>query len=260
MNIIVAMRQLADLVEELEVDSSGTDIDREFLKFVSNEWDEAALEEALCLKEAYGGTVTVVGIEEVDFHQTLHAALAKGADRAVELTGDFEGWIPTRQRAAALAWFIRECDFDLVLTGVQAADDLNGQLAGAIGAMLGVAHASVVTNISVEGSEAHITQELGGGVTSVSRARLPLVLGVQSARQAPRYVPISRIRQVMAEATIEKVPVTGESFGNTPQVLRLYAPEASGTATMLEGKPKEVAHAIYDVLVAKGVAGSRKGN
>src|SRR5712691_1608085 len=103
MRIVVAVKQVPDLVEELELDSDGTDVDREFLKFVTSEWDEQALEEALLVKEATGAEVVVVGFDDPDVDMTLYTALAKGADRAVKLTGLPEGGIDSHTRATVLA-------------------------------------------------------------------------------------------------------------------------------------------------------------
>ena len=256
MKIIVAMRQIADLVEELEVDGSGTDIDREFIKFVSNEWDEAALEEALCLKEAYGGEITVVGLDEVDFDQSLYGALAKGADRAVKFTGDFESWTSTKKRAGIIASWLKDEEFDLLLTGVQAADDLDGQLAGVLAAHLGVAHAAVVVGVESDGSKIKITQEVGGGVTITTLADTPIVLGIQAARQAPRYVPISRIKAAMTSGGIKEISAQEETSIKGPKVLRLFAPVSQSHATMLTGKPAEVAQQIVDLIRSKGLINS----
>jgi len=49
MDIVVPMQQTVDLVEELELNDDGTDVEREYLKFVANEWDEQALEYDLLL-------------------------------------------------------------------------------------------------------------------------------------------------------------------------------------------------------------------
>lgn len=254
MHIVVAMRQLADLVEELEVDGEGTDIDRDFVKFVSNEWDEAALEEALTIKDESAATITVVALDEPDVDQTLYAALAKGADRAVKLTGnDPFGWIRTRERAQRLASFIAQESFDLVLTGVQAADDLDGQLAGVLGSLLDVPHAAVVVGVEATGSSLRISQELGGGLVGVSDLQLPAVLGIQAARQAPRYASITRIRQAMQTQKIEEQEATLDSPVTQVKVRRLYPPEKQGSATMLNGSTKDVAAEIVAILRSKGL-------
>ena len=99
MNIVVPIKLVPDLVEELEIDDSGTDIDRDFLTYKINEFDDHALEEALQLKEAHGGTVTVVALEREETDKALYTALAKGADRAIKITGVDEA-ASTRTRCA----------------------------------------------------------------------------------------------------------------------------------------------------------------
>jgi electron transfer flavoprotein beta subunit len=137
MRIVVPVKCVPDLVEELELNDDETDVDREFLKFVISEWDDQALEEALLVKEATGGEVVVVGLGDPDVELSLSTALAKGADRAVNLTGLGEGWVDSHTRAAVLAEWLRNEDVDLVMAGVQAVDDLDGQLPALLGSMLG---------------------------------------------------------------------------------------------------------------------------
>lgn len=252
MKLIVAMRQLPDLVEELELDGSGTDIDREFVKFVSNEWDEQALEEALLLKEATGAEVCVVALDEPDVDATLYTALAKGADRAVKLTGVHEGWLSTHERAAMLSVWLAEQSYDLVLTGVQAADDLDGQLAAILGARLELPHAAVVVGVDAKDGVAMISQELGGGTAVEEEIRLPAVLGVQTARQPPRYAPITRVRQAMSAGRLETVPAA-VTAGGRPGLRRLFPPQRSGRAEMLEGGAGDVADRIIGILRSKGL-------
>ena len=151
MRIVVPVKCVPDLVEELELNDDETDVDREFLKFVISEWDDQALEEALLVKEATGGEVVMVGFGDPDVELSLYTALAKGADRAVNLTGLGEGWVDSHTRAAVLGeWLGGEGGVDLVMAGVQAVDDLDGQLPALLGPMLGWPHVAVV--IGVEAS------------------------------------------------------------------------------------------------------------
>jgi electron transfer flavoprotein beta subunit len=84
-----------DLAEELEIDSEGTDLDRDSLSYRINEFCDHALEEALQLKQAHGGKVTVLALERDETDKVLFTALAKGADRAIKVTGLDEA-APTR--------------------------------------------------------------------------------------------------------------------------------------------------------------------
>lgn len=253
MRIVVPVKQVPDLVEELELAPDGTDIDREFLKFVVNEFDDQALEQALLLKAETGGELVVVGLDEPEIDQTLYGALAKGADRAVKLTGAGEGWIPSRTRASVLAAWLREQQFDLVLTGVQAADDLDGQLPPLLGSFLELPHASVVIGVEASDGAVRVTQDMSGGKTSVLELRLPAVLGVQTAAQPPRYVPISKIRQTMQESEIEEA-AAGAPAPAGLTVRRLSAPERAASAEMLEGSADQVADRIVELIRERGLA------
>ena len=82
MKIIVLLKMVPDVVEELEVAADGQTLDTEFLRLIANELDNHALEEALLLKEKYSGTVTVVALDAPEVDDALFTALAKGADQA----------------------------------------------------------------------------------------------------------------------------------------------------------------------------------
>ena len=83
MNILVLMKMVPDVVEELEVSSDGKALDTEFLRLILSESDDHAMEEALLLKERHGGSVTVLAVDAPEVDDALFTALAKGADRAI---------------------------------------------------------------------------------------------------------------------------------------------------------------------------------
>jgi electron transfer flavoprotein beta subunit len=253
MNIVVPLKQTVDLVEELELNDDGTDIEREYLTFKLNEWDEQALEEALLLKDGAGASVTVVALDETDVDQSLYAALAKGADKAVKLTGDFEGGVSSHERAAILAEWLSSQSYDLVLIGVQTPEDLDGQTGVILAGTLGVPHASVVIGVEPAGDGIKVSQEFGAGVVHELSLSGPAVIGVQAARQAPRYVPISRIRAAMQEGGVEEQEAPGGGTESGLKVRRMYAPESSSHAEMLEGDADAVAARVVEIIRERGV-------
>ena len=253
MDIVVPMQQTVDLVEELELNDEGTDVEREYLKFVANEWDEQALEEALLLKDAAGGTVTVVGIDETDVDGTLYSALAKGADRAVKLTGDFASGVSSHHRAAILAAWLGEQSFDLVLVGVQSPEDLDGQTGVILANLIDVAHVSVAIGVEPHDGGVKVSQEFGGGVVQQLALSGRAVVGIQAAREAPRYVSISRVRQAMQEATLEEAAAADVDAATGTTVRRLYAPESTSHAEMLEGDADAVAARIMEIVRERGL-------
>ena len=90
MNIVVPIKFVPDLVEELTIDDSGTALDTAWLRMILNEFDDHAIEQAILLKEAGAGSVTVVAPDTEGVDDALFAAAAKGADRLIKLTGNFE--------------------------------------------------------------------------------------------------------------------------------------------------------------------------
>ena len=253
MHIVVAGKLVPDLVEDLEVDAAGKELDRQFLKMVLNEFDEHALEEALLLKEAHGAQVTVLAPDVEGVDDALYTALAKGADRAVKLVGLGEA-PSSRQVAAALASVLPSLAFDLVLTGVQAADDLDGQVGMLLAGYLGLPHVGVVTGVELdpERNRARVRKEYPGGWLAELEVQLPAVLGIQAARQPPRYVPVSKVRQAMKERTVEGLEVDPGAVPGL-SVRRLFKPETAGGAELLDGAPEEVAARLADILAQRGL-------
>jgi electron transfer flavoprotein beta subunit len=253
MNIAVLMKQVPDLAEDLEIAYSGTELDREYMEYVTNEFDEYALEEALQLKEATGGTVTAIALGTDDVDDVLYTAVAKGADAAVRV-GDFEDGAPPSSHAAAqlLAAVLKDRSFDLVLTGVQAIDDLDGWVGPLVASHLGLPHVSVVTHIEPADGGVTVGQEYSGGIMAEFDVSFPAILGVQASRVVPRYAPVSKVRQAMQSTDIEEV-VGEATSGSGVTVRRLSLPEASGHAEMIQGGAKEVAERLATILKERGL-------
>ena len=255
MEIVVPIKMVPDLVEELEIDASGRTLDRQFLKLRMNEFDEHALEEALLVKGQSGGRVTVIALDGPEVDEALFTCLAKGADRAVKITGEFGEEVASHRAAAVLAGVLGGLPCDLVLTGVQAADDRDGQVGVLLAAALDLPHVSVVSAVEPlpGGTSVLARQEYTGGVMAELEVDLPAVLGIQAARETPRYAPVARVRQAMKTAKLEQVaaPAVGVDAGSI--VRRLAKPESTGGAEMLEGSPEEITDRLVAILADRGL-------
>ncbi|MHB8687756.1 MAG: electron transfer flavoprotein subunit beta/FixA family protein [Candidatus Dormibacteraceae bacterium] len=252
MHIAVVLKQVPDLVEELEIDSGGKDIDRSFVKMKLNEFDDHALEQAVLLKESGGARITAIAIAAEGIDQVLYAAKARGADAAVKVDagGDL---LDSRRASAAIAQALKPLECDLVLTGVQAADDLFGQAAPYLAAALGWPHVSVVSGVEIAGAMVRVHQEYSGGQTASMEVDLPAVLGVQAAPQPPRYVPVSKLRQAMASGALETVSGAPGAATSGVTVTALAKPETGRGAEMLAGGAAEVAERIAALLGERGL-------
>jgi len=254
MNIVVAIKQIPSTADELELNDDQTNLDFDELDFVINEFDEQAVEQGVLVKEAGEGTVTVIGvdlIEELDGQ--LHTALAKGADKVAKIVGDFDGGMSSHSHARLLADAIKGMSPDVVFTGVQAADDLDGQIGPMLAAYLDMPYVGVVANVQASGSGLKITKEYSGGVMAEFEASPPVVIGVQAAASPPRYAPVSKIRQMAQSATIEEIE-TGDVAEESGLTIRKMAkPVSTGHAEMLEGDAEAVAGKIIEIIKERGL-------
>lgn len=254
MNIAVVIRQVPDLIEPLEVDAAGTSLDLGSASFLVNESDDHALEQAILLKEAGGGTVTVVALDCGDVDNTLYAAAAKGADRIVKIA--LEGDPPSAQNAAVmLAEAVKPLGADLVLVGVQAHNELEGVLAPLLAAGLGLPYVGVIRGVKAGAEPGTISacKEFPGAVMARLTVKLPAVLGILGADQPPRYVPVSRIRAAMKSTQFDEQGAAAADVEPLVVVRRLAPPAPAARAEMLTGSEAEVAARIAAILAEKGL-------
>lgn len=256
MHTVVVVKQVPDPAEGLEIDPSGAGLDDSFLAFRLSEFDEHAVEQAVLLKEASGGTVTVVALDAGEPDESLYTCAAKGADRLIKVASSAATGAGNQAVCDLLAPVIVELKPDLVLTGVQAIDDLDGPLAPRLAMALGLPWVTVVTGVRADGAVATVQKEYAGGVVAELAVDLPAVLGIQAAVEPPRYVAISRVRQAMKNSVIEELTAaTVASGAGGPQVTlrRMYLADTGSRAEMIEGDPEAVAERICAILAANGL-------
>jgi len=259
MRIIVLLKMVPDVVEELELAADGKALNTEFLRMIANELDNHALEEALLLKEKYSGTVTVVALGAPEVDDALFTALAKGADRALKINHE-DATLGTRASAYCLAHALTTVPgllpADLILTGAQANDDLDGLTAPLLAHLLQLPQVGIVTQVAVDTAAgvATVVREFPGGVRGEYEVGLPAVLGIQAAEKPPRYVPVAKVRAAMKSRTIELVqtPPATERVSSL-QVEELAKPQVAEHAQMLQGSPEEIAEQLCEILAAHGL-------
>lgn len=252
--IVVISRLVPDLVEELEIAPNGKALDLAWLRLIINEFDNHAIEQAVLLKEKIGANVTVISLEAEGVEDMLFTTAAKGADRLIKLTGLDEEAKPTNQSLAqSLAELLKEINPDLILTGVQAHDDLTGDLGPQIAEFLDLPYVGYISGVSVDGPLAKTFKEYPGGLLAEMEISLPAVLGIQASEQPPRYVAISKVRQMMSTASIEELTIGDLDVEGDFVIDRMYLPEATEKAEMLEGSEEEIAAQLTSILQDLGL-------
>jgi len=162
--IVVIARLVPDLVEELEIAPSGTTLDLAWLRLIINEFDNHAIEQAIIIKERSGATVTVISPEAEGVEDMLFTTAAKGADRLIKLTGIGEEKPTNYSLALKLAEMIKEINPDLVLNGVQAHDDITGDLAPQLADLLDMPYVGYISGVSLGEGKAKAFKEYPGGI------------------------------------------------------------------------------------------------
>jgi electron transfer flavoprotein beta subunit len=254
MKIIVPIKPVPDPLGDLPLDAGGQDIDHASIQYVLNEFDEHALEEAILTKEAISGEVTVVALETTkDTNGILQTALAKGADQAVKITGDLAPATSSQSHSRLFAEAIRGLPYDLIVTGVQSANDLDGQLGPLLAAQLGIPYIGTVIGIEGKNAKFILYKEFAGGVIGAFEANGPVVVGVQTAHEPPRYVAFSKLRAARAKP-IREIAAGSVADETLFAVRRMQKPENGRYAVMWQAeKPDEIADQIVRLLREKGI-------
>jgi len=251
--IVVIARLVPDLVEELEIAPSGTALDLSWLRVIINEFDNHAIEQAIILKERSGAAVTIISPEAEGVEDMLFTTVAKGADRLIKFTGIGEEKPTNLSLAQSLASMIKEIKPDLVLSGVQAHDDITGDLAPQLAELLDMPYVGYISGVSLDGGKAKAYKEYPGGILAEMEISLPAVLGIQSSEEPPRYVAISKVRQMMNSSSIEEIQSSELETESGVVIKRMYLPGAAERAEMLEGDEEEVAAKVTTILQDLGL-------
>jgi electron transfer flavoprotein beta subunit len=210
MNIVVLVKQVPDTYSERRLRGDGA-LDRDASDAVLDEINERAVEEALQLKEAHGGsdvTVTVLSMGPDRATEAIRKALSMGADAAVHLTDEGLAGSDAVGTARALAGAIGTVgEVDLVLAGNEASDGRSAAVPAMVAEVLGLPALTHARQVTVEGGSVTVRRETDDGVVTLS-AELPAVVSVNEKINEPRY---PSFKGIMAA---KKKPVTTLSLAD----------------------------------------------
>lgn len=261
MRVLVGVTESTTLAEDFSIE--GTSIPAEYHEYTLNEWDDYALEAAVQLEEAgIADEVVTVTIGPPRAEETIRKALAKGADRAIRIWDDdlaAASLLDVAAKATILAAVVESESPDLVLTGVQAADDAFGGTGVALAEAVEYGWAAVVNALSVnpESETVSVHRELEGGVEELSDVELPAVLTIQTGINEPRYASLRGIRQAQLTEidtrTLADLELTFANCASSLQLTELAEPTSEGEPNLLEGSPAEQADELAAILAENGV-------
>ncbi|MBI4540655.1 MAG: electron transfer flavoprotein subunit beta/FixA family protein [Gemmatimonadetes bacterium] len=205
MNCIVCIKRVPDTEARIRIGEDGRGIDPGGVKFIMSPYDEFAVEAALQTRETAGvGEVTVVAVGDASSGETLRAALAMGADRAMLLKAPAS--MDGLATAKVLARALEGQEAALVLFGVKAVDDDQQQVGAMVATLLGRPCATAVAGFEVKGDAVVCDREVEGGI-EVVELRLPAVVTITKGRYEPRYASLKGImaakRKPLEERDVE---------------------------------------------------------
>ncbi|HEX6926240.1 MAG TPA: electron transfer flavoprotein subunit beta/FixA family protein [Longimicrobiaceae bacterium] len=221
MKIVVCVKRVPDTEARIRIAGDGRSADPAGVKFITNPYDEFAVEAALRLREAAGeGEVVALTVGGPEAAETLRAVLAMGADRAVLLRA--EGAPEGNAVAEAIAAELREQSFDVALFGMKAIDDDLQAVGAMVGERLQLPTATSVTEFRVEGSRVTADREVEGGI-EVVELQTPCVLTITKGPYEPRYASLKGIMAAKKKPLEEKEAATGEARSRVESLS--YPPE-----------------------------------
>jgi electron transfer flavoprotein beta subunit len=231
MNIVVLIKQVPDTWSERRLADSDHTLDRASADAVLDEINERAVEEALKIKEAGQGEITVITMGPPRATDAIRKALSMGADRAVHLCDDGLHGSCAVTTAKALAKVIGTLgEVDLIIAGNEATDGTIGAIPAMVADVLGLPELTHARKVTIEGRTVTVERETVDGVT-VLQAELPAVVSVNEKINEPRY---PSFKGIMAA---KKKPVSTLSMAEAG----LAASDvglASATSTVIESTPR----------------------
>ena len=257
MNIIVCLKQVPDTETQIKVGSDGKSIATDDIKWVMNPYDEYGVEEALRIKEKFGGEVTIVGLGPKRVTESIRTALAMGADKGILISDEALEGSDSLAVAKALAAAIKELDYDLIFSGQRGVDDDMGVVGANIAELLDIPQLSVIDKVEVaeDGKSVKVNRPIEGSIL-VIESPLPALITAQKGLNEPRYASLPGImkakKKPFDEKTLSDLGLDAAEFGEGARkvkVLEITPPPAREAGKIVEGEtPQEKAAGLAKLL------------
>lgn len=257
MNIIVCLKQVPDTETQIKVGSDEKSIVTDDIKWVMNPYDEYGVEEALRIKEKFGGEVTIVGLGPKRVTESIRTALAMGADKGMLISDEALEGSDSLAVAKALAAAIKELDYDLLFSGQRGVDDDMGVVGANIAELLDIPQLSVIDKVEVaeDGKSVKVNRPIEGS-TLVIESPLPVLITTQKGLNEPRYASLPGImkakKKPFDEKTLSDLGLDAAEFGEGARkvkVLEIKPPPAREAGKIVEGEtPQEKAAELAKLL------------
>ena len=256
MNVIVCMKQVPDTETLIKIKPDGSGIVTDDIKYVMNPYCEFAVEEALRIKEKFGGQAILLTMGPQRAVEALRTGLAMGADRSIHLNDPaFEG-ADGLATAKGLAEVIKKETFDLILCGKQAVDDDLAQVGPSLAELLNLPHATLITKLELlpDKKKAKVEREVEGG-REVVEVNLPAVFTCQKGLNEPRYASLPGIMKAKKKEVkpidLAALGIPADQVGaagSKTKILRYTRPASRPPGKILSGEVLDAAKNLVRLL------------
>ena len=247
MNIIVCLKQVPDTEAQIKIAPEGKSIVKDDIKWVMNTYDEFGVEEALRLKEKFGGEVTVIGLGPKRVTESIRTALAMGVDKGVLISDPALEDCDSIATAKALAAVIKNLKFDLIFTGQRGVDDDMGLVGATLAEYLGIPQLSIIVKVEVseDGKSVNVHRPVEGQAL-VIESSLPALITAQKGLNEPRYASLPGImkakKKPLEEKTLADLELDPSEFGGSARklkIIELIPPPQREQGKIIEGETPE---------------------
>ncbi|MFF5296562.1 electron transfer flavoprotein subunit beta/FixA family protein [Paractinoplanes globisporus] len=185
MNIVVLVKQVPDSGAERTLGADFA-VERASANNVINEMDEYAIEEALKIKEAGGGEVTILTMGPATATEAIRKALSMGPDKAVHVQDDALHGSCAVATSKVLAAALGTLNADLIICGAESTDGRVQVMPHMLAERLGIAALTGARKLTVDGSQLTAERQTDEGYEVVT-AVTPAVVSVWDTINEPRY-------------------------------------------------------------------------
>lgn len=236
-DILVLLKQVPATESLITIADNGTAIKSDGLKYVINPYDELAVEEALKIREAQGGSVTILSVGGAKTAEAIRTGLAMGADKGIlidpgDITCDALGV------AKLLAAAIKNESCDLVIAGHRAVDDDNYQVGTAVAELLGIPNIAMVIKTDIADGAITCQCTVEGGTKTV-QASLPALITTQRGLNEPRYASLPGIMKAKKKPLDTQSPtdvgVDADALKPLVTIRQLKTPPERKAGRIIEG-------------------------
>jgi electron transfer flavoprotein beta subunit len=257
MNIVVCIKQVPETTE-VQINPETNTLVREGVTSIINPFDMYAIEEAVRLKEKFGGSTTVITMGPPQAEAALREALALGIDNAIHLSHRNFAGSDTWSTARILSKAVEKMqDIDLALCGKQASDGDTAQVGPGVATFLDwpqITYVRKIDKVDLENKKL-VAERLVEEGYEIIEVQLPALITVVKEINEPR-MPSLRGKMRARKQTI---PVWGnEELGIAPddiglegsptQVVKIFAPPPREEGLILQGEPEETAQELAGKL------------